>query len=87
MVRMICALTDMTRDGDAVYVAWRTTSGGVHSLYNRDGYGRAVTVTGYASTAKVALPHRVVWKVCRDRQAPWTDACSDWRGGWAALAG
>ena len=83
LVRIVCTLSDSSRDGDSVYVGWRTTVGGVRSLYDRSGSGRSVTVTGYAPTAPVPPPYRVLWKVCRDRQAPWTDDCSDWRQEWA----
>ncbi|MFI5958435.1 hypothetical protein [Cryptosporangium sp. NPDC051539] len=86
LVRIVCGVTDLARDGDSVYVGWRTTSGGVRSIYDREGAGHPISVTGYAPTAQVAPPHRVLWKVCRDRQAPWTDACSEWRTQWAAPA-
>jgi hypothetical protein len=86
MVRITCTLTDASRDGDSVYVAWRTTSGGERTLYNRSGYGHAATVTADAPTAQVAPPHRVLWRVCRNRQVPWLDNCSGWRSEWAALA-
>jgi hypothetical protein len=84
LVRIVCTLNDSSRDGDSVYVGWRTTVGGVRSLYDRSGSGHSVTVTGYAPTAPVPPPYRVLWKVCRDKQAPWKDDCSDWRGEWAA---
>lgn len=83
LVRIICGITDLSRDGDSVYVGWRTTSGGVRSIYHRQGAGRTISVTGYAPTAAGEPPHRVLWKVCRDRQAPWRDTCSEWRTVWA----
>ena len=83
LVRIICGITDLSRDGDSVYVGWRTTSGGVRSIYHREGAGRTISVTGYAATETGRPPHRVLWKVCRDRQAPWLDACSEWRTVWA----
>ncbi|SHM98001.1 hypothetical protein [Cryptosporangium aurantiacum] len=83
LVRIVCGITDLSRDGDSVYVGWRTTSGGVRSIYHREGAGRTISVTGYAPTADPAPPHRVLWKICRDRQAPWRDACSEWRTVWA----
>ncbi|MFB9316410.1 hypothetical protein [Cryptosporangium minutisporangium] len=86
LVRIICGITDLNRDGDSVYVGWRTTSGGVRSIYHRQGAGRTSSVTGYAPTADASPPHRVLWKVCRDRQAPWRDICSEWRTAWATPA-
>lgn len=86
LLRIVCGVTDLARDGDSVYVGWRTTKGGVRSIYDRAGAGRTIPVTGYAPTAQVMPPHRVLWKVCRDRQAPWTDTCSEWRTDWAAPA-
>lgn len=83
LVRIICGISDLSRDGDSVYIGWRTTSGGVRSIYHREGAGTTASVTGYAPTATGEPPHRVLWKVCRDRQAPWRDVCSDWRTVWA----
>jgi len=83
LVRIICGVTDLRRDGDSVYIGWRTTSGGVRSLYHREGAGHTISVTGYAPTADGRPPYRVLWRVCRDRQAPWRDACSEWRTVWA----
>ncbi|TQS43165.1 hypothetical protein [Cryptosporangium phraense] len=85
-VRIVCGITDLARDGDSVYVGWRTTSGRVRSIYDREGAGQTISVTGYAPTARVGPPHRVLWKVCRDRQAPLPDACSEWRTVWAEPA-
>ncbi|EXG79477.1 hypothetical protein [Cryptosporangium arvum] len=83
LVRIICGITDLSRDGDSVYIGWRTTSGGVRSIYHREGAGHTISVTGYAPTAAGEPPHRVLWRVCRDRQAPWRDTCSEWRTVWA----
>lgn len=85
-VRIVCGVTDLDRDGDAVYIGWRTTSGGVRSVYDRAGAGRTISVTADAPTAVASPPHRVLWKVCRDRQAPWTDNCSEWHGAWATVS-
>ena len=84
LVRIICGITDLNRDGDSVYVGWRTTSGDERSIYHRDGVDRTISATGYAPTAAGEPPHRVLWRVCRDRQAPWQDACSEWRTVWAS---
>ncbi|MFG1920670.1 hypothetical protein [Cryptosporangium sp. NPDC048952] len=83
LVRIICGITDLSRDGDSVYVGWRTTSGGVRSIYHREGAGHTSSATGYAPTAADEPPHRVLWRICRDRQAPWRDTCSEWRTVWA----
>jgi hypothetical protein len=83
LVRIICGITDLSRDGDSVYVGWRTTSGGERSIYHREGAGSTISVTGYAPTTAGESPHRVLWRICRDRQAPWRDACSEWRTVWA----
>jgi hypothetical protein len=68
-----CTLSDTSADGDAVYVAWQSGYGGWRSIYNRNGLNTSFSFnsSGYTDGARTYQ-----WKVCRDRQAPWTDNCS-----------
>lgn len=68
-----CTLTDIGRDGDAVYVAFDSGYGGWRSIYNRNGVNSSYNFTASGSTDGARTWK---WKVCRDRQAPWTDNCS-----------
>ena len=65
-----CTLGDISKDGDAVYVAWDSGYGGWRSVYNRNGTGTSFT---FKTGAYTDGARTFKWKVCRDRQAPWTD--------------
>jgi hypothetical protein len=71
--KLTCSLKDTGKDGDAVYVAFDSGYGGWRSIYNRNGNG---SVYAFNATGGTDGARTWKWKVCRDRQAPWTDNCS-----------
>jgi hypothetical protein len=74
--RIVCTLTDTSKDGDAVYVAWNSDNyPGWRSIYNRNGSGTGEPFK-FERERFLDGGHMLEWKVCRDRQAPWTDNCS-----------
>jgi hypothetical protein len=72
-----CAITDTQADGDAVYVAWKQDGYATISLYNRQGNGWTTYHEDRRYNPDGSFFH-LRWRICRDRQAPFSDNCSDW---------
>lgn len=58
-------------------MAWQQDGFATISLYNRNGAGTTIDVSDGRVNHDGSFG-TLRWKVCRDRQAPFSDNCSDW---------